>query len=91
MWIQVTAKDIANGKPGFAGQCPVALAIKRRLNPKTIAVGTDRILLSQGGGLKRYNLSPRMQKWVSEFDTTGKQLPVRFELVEQPLQVSPYQ
>ncbi len=29
MKIEVTADDIANGKPGFSCECPIALALRR--------------------------------------------------------------
>jgi hypothetical protein len=37
--IEVTAEDIANGRPGSPGECPIALAIKRTFNVALVGVG----------------------------------------------------
>jgi hypothetical protein len=71
--INVTARDIARGKPQNAECCPVALAARRKF--KTRVRASYKLLVDQGGvWMVPYTLPERALDFIGAFD---EGLPVR--------------
>jgi hypothetical protein len=72
--VPVTDEDLRNGKRGLCEDCPVALALQRRLPPFRIQVFTDRAFV----GEMVYQLTRQARALVLAFD---KGQPVRPQTV----------
>jgi len=76
--VQVTAGDIAEGKPEEACACPVWLAICRAMPGVLIAVGPDDI--SVGEDRESVRLPWPAREFISLFDELLPVLPFEFDL-----------
>lgn len=74
--IHVMPDDIAGGKRGHGGECPVARAIKRYLPGQGVCVLGSALILN--------NNSARFPRWVSarieKYDFEGKMTPFEFDI-----------
>ncbi len=75
--INVTAKDIAKGKPNVPTCCPIALAAKRTFG-RCISVGQLYMGIFDGTHYGRTKLPPEAHKFVTRFDAHLSVEPFKF-------------
>lgn len=75
MKINVTKKDIQNGKRCNGIKCPVALAISRKINKKA-EVGSVAIYISG----KPIMMPKKVRDFIGKFDSQNKAKPFSFNL-----------
>lgn len=80
MRIQVTAEDIAAGKPGEMCACPIALAVARAVPCERICVSAFGIALEQGQDLLYARLPGRADQFIKAFDDGEPVGEIEFEL-----------
>ena len=83
--IRIEQKHIDKGEACNAWRCPAALALFEQVSGlEHVCVGEDTICLTiyQGEG-KRYKIKtpPELAEAIDKFDSTGKMLPMRFQLI----------
>jgi len=68
--IKITEKDISDGDPGSCDTCPIALALRREVDPKT-EVMSDTILIKNehDGTTTSIAISDDIADWILDFDT----------------------
>lgn len=83
MRIQVTIDDIAKGVKGVSESCPVALAIKRQLNPEGVTVGAWNIDWYQSGKgyWAKLPKDSKVHRFITDFDRGDLVDPFEFELI----------
>jgi hypothetical protein len=75
MIINVTKKDIENGRLLYCAACPIARAARRRLNER-VEVHAGHIW---GKGF-RHRLPAKARKFIRDFDAGHPVKPMRFEI-----------
>jgi hypothetical protein len=84
MNIYVTKDDIKFGKRGTCAECPVALAVNRRLKEGYFAtVGARTVTIRIHGTLKvaqTLHLGKKVQDFITDFDWCCSPKPLRFSL-----------
>lgn len=80
--IAVTASDIRYGRRESSISCPVALAIKRELDPSDINVDDTDLSLTIGELSGRADLPAKVCKFIAAFDKIGRKAvrPMTFRL-----------
>lgn len=76
MRVNVTARDIQNGKAGSCDLCPVALALQRHKGFDHATVGTGTVWNGTAG----FYLPRRAIRFVDGFDTGKRVRPFKFDL-----------
>jgi hypothetical protein len=81
MNVVVTSADIAKGRQGHCGDCPVALAIKRQSGAKKVMVSPNFIYI----GPEVFVVPPAVKQWIRNFDDFGARGTdvIHFELTEE--------
>ena len=74
--VDVTSQDIKRGKRKYISCCPIALALKRSLPGKRIAVGSDITFI--GDGLA--TLPKQARTFIERFDNSESVKPFKFKL-----------
>ena len=79
--INVTQRDIDKGCRGHGGNCPIALAIFRRLSKGVVSVGWERTRFELPKGLLIFSENPKTaRQFVEEFDACNPVSPFRFDI-----------
>jgi len=88
--IEVTADDIANGKPGVCSLCPIALAILRALPGWGDATVTNWHVFPPDDGFAEIDLPSAACDFIESFDCLGQAAvePFSFEL-DVPAELAP--
>lgn len=76
MRIKVTQKHIKKGKVASCGECPVALAIKERLQSNDVAVFISSVNIN----VLPYILTQKAARFVKDFDKGKRVRPFSFNL-----------
>jgi len=95
MLVEITEEDIKNGIKTSHDSCPVALALKRCLNNRTVRVGT-KLARWDSSNIKDYkdkiqlcgytytlDLPDRIQRFINMFDNNVDVSPTSFEIEEE--------
>ena len=88
MIIEVTQEDINNAttrikeKACASGNCPIALAVKRKFRRKNVTVGVGTLFFTRDDNNKLYDLPAAARKFVYQFDRGQKVAPLTFEVIE---------
>lgn len=79
--IEVLQSDIDSGRPDDCGFCPVALAIKRAANVKTIHVSLATVVIYfTKSSLCRIKLPAEANEFIDKFDAEKEVEPFSFDL-----------
>jgi hypothetical protein len=77
--VEVTAEDIAQGKPGDHQSCPVYFALKRAAPKGQWSVRQSRVVDLRNGD--EFDLMVRVQVAIQNFDAGKGMRPLKFELM----------
>jgi hypothetical protein len=78
MRIDVTAKDIQNGIPANPHDCPIALAVKRKIQNPDLRITVTKNCIHAEGFL--WGNTQEVQDFVRDFDSRNPVKPFSFEL-----------
>jgi hypothetical protein len=78
--IEVTKKDIENGKRQIASKCPVALAVKRDAKSNSVIVGLGIVMFRKNTKWTSLPLDAKVCSFIKKFDSGHKVKPFKFTL-----------
>ena len=81
--IKVTQKDIDSGVRISCGKCPIALAIIRTINIKTVRVGWSSTLWTTEKGALKATMPSQARHFITAFDNRLSVEPFQFELAPE--------
>lgn len=69
--VDVTAEDIAEGRPFDCSSCPVARATERALGTAVLVLGSQIVWFVNRTEERRISLPASIVRWINRFDTQG--------------------
>lgn len=81
--VEMTQRDIDNGKPGDPCNCPVARALKRAFQDRRVSAGEGYLWVGPSARRITWRTPGTVRHFISQFDEGQKVEPLNFTLGDE--------